>query len=87
MLREWIQEDFSPTNREDVHAALRQVMQQIALSGLSRAGFFNQAAFYGGTVLRIFYNLPRYSEDLEFSLLSPNLNFSLDQYLNALRQE
>lgn len=49
--------------------ALREVMQEIALSGLYRGVFFDRAAFYGGTCLRIFYQLPRFSEDLDFSLL------------------
>ena len=51
--------------------AVKEVMQEIVLCGLSRAGFFQKAAFYGGTALRIFYGLDRFSEDLDFSLLSP----------------
>ena len=54
---------------DDRTNALHEVMQQIALAGLYRAGFFNKAAFYGGTCLRIFHSLPRFSEDLDFSLL------------------
>ena len=49
--------------------ALYEVMQHIVLCGLYRGGFFNEAAFYGGTCLRIFYGLKRYSEDMDFSLL------------------
>lgn len=51
--------------------ALREVMQEIALAKLYRRGFFSKAAFYGGTCLRIFHQLPRFSEDLDFSLLQP----------------
>lgn len=87
MLREWILEEYNPGNREEVVAAMRQVMQQIALAGLFRAGFFEHAAFYGGTALRIFYQLPRFSEDLDFSLLQPNPDFSLARYVKALEQE
>lgn len=47
-------------------------MQEIVLCGLSRAGFFKEAAFYGGTALRIFYGLDRFSEDMEFSLMTEN---------------
>ncbi|MCP9911748.1 nucleotidyl transferase AbiEii/AbiGii toxin family protein [Cyanobium sp. BA20m-p-22] len=47
-------------------------MQEIALAGLYRRGFFGKAAFYGGTCLRIFQKLPRFSEDLDFSLLQPD---------------
>ncbi len=49
--------------------ALREVMQEIALLGLWRGKFFEKAAFYGGTALRVLHGLDRYSEDLDFSLL------------------
>lgn len=67
--------------------ALHEVMQQIALAGLYRAGFFNKAAFYGGTCLRIFHGLPRFSEDLDFSLLQPENDFSLENYFEAVIDE
>ncbi len=62
-------------------------MQEIALAGLHRAGFFKEAAFYGGTALRIFYGLDRYSEDLDFSLLTPNTQFSIKPYLSSIETE
>jgi len=67
--------------------ALREVMQEIALAGLYRGGFFEKAAFYGGTCLRIFYGLPRYSEDLDFSLLQEDADFSLEPYFEAIKAE
>lgn len=67
--------------------ALREVMQEIALAGLQRGGFFDKAAFYGGTCLRIFHRLPRFSEDLDFSLLAPDRGFSLEPYFDAMRSE
>jgi len=76
-----IQTDNDRTN------ALHEVMQQIALAGLYRAGFFNKAAFYGGTCLRIFHGLPRFSEDLDFSLLQPDHNFSLKNYFETIIDE
>lgn len=75
------------TDGENINDALREVMQEIALAGLVRAGFFDKAAFYGGTCLRIFYGLPRFSEDLDFSLLSPQVDFSLVPYFSALKKE
>jgi predicted nucleotidyltransferase component of viral defense system len=66
---------------------LREVMQEVALAGLYRGGFFDKAAFYGGTCLRIFYGLPRFSEDLDFSLLAPADDFSLEPYFKAVRDE
>ena len=66
---------------------LREVMQEIALAGLYRRGFFGKAAFYGGTCLRIFHQLPRFSEDLDFSLLHPDPEFSPQPYLRGLEEE
>jgi hypothetical protein len=66
---------------------MKEVIQEIVLSGLSRAGFFSTAAFYGGTALRIFYGLDRFSEDLDFSLRDPDPAFDLSLYLPALEKE
>jgi hypothetical protein len=57
------------------------------LAGLHRAGFFEKAAFYGGTALRIFYGLDRFSEDLDFSLLEVNSGFTLNKYMDAVVAE
>lgn len=74
-------------NTGESSQALREVMQEIALAGLYRRGFFAKAAFYGGTCLRIFHNLPRFSEDLDFSLLESDPAFSLHPYLQGLEEE
>ena len=68
MIKDWLN-SYHPANQEEATQALREIMQEIALAGLYRTGFFEKAAFYGGTALRIFYGLNRYSEDLDFSLL------------------
>ncbi len=86
MIKEWI-EEYHPQNEEEILSALREIMQEITLAGLSRTDFFEKAAFYGGTALRIFYGLDRYSEDLDFSLLQPDLNFSLEPYFKAILDE
>ena len=86
MIKEWLQE-YNPKTKQDVYDALREIMQEIALAGLQRAGFFEKAAFYGGTALRIFYNLDRFSEDLDFSLLEPDEKFSLEPYFDAVVKE
>ena len=67
--------------------AIKEVMQELVLCGLSRAGFFKLAAFYGGTALRIFYGLDRFSEDLDFSLMSPNDDFDMKKYFPILEKE
>lgn len=64
-----------------------EVMQQIALVGLYRAGFFEHAAFYGGTCLRIFHGLQRFSEDMDFSLLAKDANFNFEQFFPAVIKE
>ncbi len=87
MIKEWIKEEYDPQNKAEFKSALRQVMQHIALAGLQRSHFFKHAAFYGGTALRIFYGLPRFSEDLDFSLLTPKPDFNLSPYFKALEQE
>lgn len=78
---------YPVSSSDQADSALREVMQEIALAGLNRGGFFEKAAFYGGTCLRIFYGLPRYSEDLDFSLLQVNPEFSLEPYFKAVREE
>jgi hypothetical protein len=86
MIKEWL-EEYHPSNQDEAEQALREIMQETALAALQRAGFFEKAAFYGGTALRIFYGLDRFSEDLDFSLLQPEPHFSLDKYLEAIRLE
>lgn len=86
MIKDWIA-TYQPTNEEEVLSALREIMQEIALAGLSRTDFFEKAAFYGGTALRIFYGLDRFSEDLDFSLLEVNPDFSLEPYFAAVITE
>ena len=71
----------------DKKNSIKEVVQEIILCGLSRAGFFQTAAFYGGTALRIFHGLDRFSEDLDFSLMAPDPDFHLDQYLPLLEKE
>jgi len=83
MIKEWI-DSYQPKNQAQADQALREIMQEIALAGLQRSGFFEQAAFYGGTALRIFHSLPRFSEDVDFSLLQPNPDFSFQQYLDGM---
>ena len=72
---------------EDSLQALREILQEMALLGLWRSKFFEKAAFYGGTALRILYGLDRFSEDLDFTLLEPCPDFDLRNYTEALEKE
>ena len=78
---------YSVENLYDRKNAMKEILQEIVLCGLSRAGFFKKAAFYGGTALRIFYGLDRFSEDLDFSLETKNPAFDLSEYFPILEKE
>ncbi|HNY66975.1 MAG TPA: nucleotidyl transferase AbiEii/AbiGii toxin family protein [Deltaproteobacteria bacterium] len=72
---------------EDYTKALREIIQEIALLGLWRSKFFEKAAFYGGTALRVLYGLDRFSEDLDFTLLQPMGDFDLGTFGSSLEKE
>lgn len=74
-------------SENDRKNAIYEVMQEVTLAGLYRGGFFDKAAFYGGTCLRIFYKMQRFSEDLDFSLVANDTSFSLENYFPAIVQE
>lgn len=80
-------ENYKPKSKADYENAICEIMQELALLGLWRAKFFEHAAFYGGTSLRILYGLNRFSEDLDFSLLKPDPDFQLTPFLKAIEEE
>ena len=86
MIKEWM-DSYAPKTVLETEQALREIMQEITLAGLYRSNFFKEAAFYGGTALRIFHGLNRFSEDLDFSLLEKNSAFELAPYLEGVRSE
>lgn len=73
-------EKYDLSTADKTYEALREILQEIVLLGLSRAGFFDHALFYGGTALRILHGLDRFSEDLDFSLIAPDEHFDLSVY-------
>ncbi len=75
---------YNPTTAQEFENALKEIIQEMTLAGLARAHFFDKAAFYGGTALRVFYGLPRFSEDLDFTLLSEQPDFSLKTYFKSV---
>lgn len=80
-------ERYQINSIQDKKNAMKEILQEAVLCGLSRAGFFKIAAFYGGSALRIFYNLDRFSEDLDFSLMTPNLDFDINKFLPTVEKE
>ena len=77
-------QNYNPRNSEEVKNAIKEITQSIVLIGLSRSNFFSKASFYGGTALRIFYGLNRYSEDLDFTLNAVDESFSLAPYVQSI---
>ncbi len=78
---------YNCETRPEFERALKEILQELALVGLWRSKFFEYAAFYGGTSLRILYGLDRFSEDLDFTLLAPDKNFSLGYYNSFIKEE
>jgi hypothetical protein len=80
-------EDYRCTSAEEEMNAIREILQELILAGLSRADFFVKAAFHGGTQLRIFEGVRRFSEDLDFALVSHDQSFQLLPYLEKVSEE
>lgn len=78
---------YEQTTEQQKRNATFEVNQQIILAGLYNGGFFDEAAFYGGTCLRIFHGLQRFSEDMDFSLLAPNKAFDFSRYFQPIIDE
>src|SRR5262249_30225787 len=80
-------DSFKCTTSQEYEEALLEIIQEIALVGLWRSKFFEKAAFYGGTALRIIHGLDRFSEDLDFSLLEKDIFFNLETFQHAVLRE
>lgn len=78
---------YDQTTEQQKRNAIFEVNQQVILAGLYNGGFFDVAAFYGGTCLRVFHGLQRFSEDMDFSLLAPCDNFDFMQYFQPIIDE
>lgn len=79
--------DYNCRSALEEEQALREITQELALAALGRTDFFVRAAFQGGTCLRVFHNLQRFSEDLDFALTRPDPGFRLGPYLDAVSDE
>ena len=78
---------YPQETEQQKHNARIEAAQQIVLAGLARSDFFSKAAFYGGTCLRIFHNLQRFSEDMDFSLMQTDGRFNWENYFPYIEQE
>lgn len=79
-------QNYNPETLEEKKNAIKEALQEVVLAGLSKTDFFTHAAFYGGSALRIFYGIDRFSEDLDFSLLISDESFNLDKYLKEISE-
>ena len=86
-LIEQILKTYKISSKREYENAIQEIIQEISLMGLWRAKFFDHAAFYGGTSLRILYGLNRFSENLDFSLLKPDAEFDLEPFLKMIEKE
>jgi predicted nucleotidyltransferase component of viral defense system len=77
-------DSYKASNPVAEEQATKEILQELALYSLWRAGFFEVAAFQGGTSLRILHKLPRFSEDLDFILKEPDSKFEWGGYLDLL---
>jgi len=71
---------------EDKKNAIKEIMQEIVLAALAKTDFFKNTAFYGGTALRIYYELDRFSEDLDFTLILADNRFTLEPYIKSIKK-
>jgi hypothetical protein len=86
-MRSMLREYGPIKNFTDEVNALREIVQRITLLGLHRVDFFEEASFYGGTALRLLYNLDRFSEDMDFCLKMPNPNFNIAPFFKSVTAE
>jgi predicted nucleotidyltransferase component of viral defense system len=80
-------QSYNTTTKEQALDAMREIIQEVALMGLWRSKFFDHAAFYGGTALRILYGIDRFSEDLDFTLLEKSPSFHISSYCESVYHE
>lgn len=78
---------YTTTSFKDKENAIKEIVQEITLSGLYKGKFFNKAVFCGGTALRIFHGLDRFSEDLDFSLIKRDTDFNIESFFSHIKNE
>jgi predicted nucleotidyltransferase component of viral defense system len=79
--------EYAPADEVEQENVLQELMQHFVLASLSAAGFFQRAAFHGGTCLRILYGMNRFSEDLDFLALRPEPDFRWADHLARVAKD
>lgn len=80
---------LAQTARDPLHGRhlVREYLQARILGSLQRTGAMIPLAFHGGTALRFLYQIPRYSEDLDFALEQARDRYDFGTYLKAIRKD
>ena len=71
----------------DITQIVREEWEMKILEILLAADFSNKLLFKGGTALRLAYNSPRFSEDLDFSLDGDFSKTSFDQTITSIKEK
>ena len=79
--------EYNPANALEQENILQELMHLFVLAGLSKTGFFHHAQFHGGTCLRVVHGMKRFSEDLDFVLKKPDLQFDWAKYLKSIQKD
>ncbi|MFH1760849.1 MAG: nucleotidyl transferase AbiEii/AbiGii toxin family protein [bacterium] len=79
--------EYNPANEIEQENVLQEIIQHFILGSLARTDFFSKAGFHGGTHLRIFHGMNRFSEDMDFVLKKTDMNFDLSKYLNCIKED
>jgi len=80
-------DSYEAKSFQEEEMALREITQEVVLHAFYNTDFYKIAAFQGGTCLRILYSLNRFSEDLDFALTKPDMDFNFRNYQDLLKQE
>jgi predicted nucleotidyltransferase component of viral defense system len=73
-------------SNNDARLIVREYLQARLLESLQNSNAFASWAFVGGTALRFLYSLPRFSEDLDFSLFVPDSESKFADHLVKARR-
>jgi predicted nucleotidyltransferase component of viral defense system len=84
-MRDYLSQIVADASRRDAVNAMREYLQARILEMLQERGAWRSLAFMGGTALRFLYRVPRFSEDLDFSLEDRSAVFDFEGLIAFVR--
>lgn len=84
ILKQLIEHEEDDLRRRNI---TREYLQGRILHSLQEGGTFSAWAFLGETALRFLYALPRYSEDLDFSLVNSAISPDFEKQINRIQRD